>query len=468
MTQVGLQYRRLLGLVALLPVVLLALPSVAAAQVDPVAVFRQAVDTRNRGDLAGFLALFTPDAVRQDGSCPTGCSGEVLRRSFEQNIAEHFEATVLSAQAAENTVTARAELRSDVFRARGAERVVSNFTVQLRDGKIARWVSTPDTSDPQTAAYQAALQAQAAQAQTADPVAVVAAYVAATNAGDVAAAQALVTPDAVLRFGVGSVASPDGTRFTGPEGVAARLQVTAAAGNVHDEVVAPQASGDRVTWTNLHSNDPFRRLGVAPLVQRGEATVQQGKVAALTLSFTPEDAARLQMAQSLDAKQTFDAALAAGDVDAALATFTPDARFTTPGGAVLTGTAAIRAYLQELIAGGYRATMAESRAVAPDRVVSRGSIALDQFRRLGLASVEATAEVVALGSRITAFTVALTPAAAARVQAAQAAAQRRPAGLPRTGGAELFAQLPLPVAVPAGVALLATGLAAGWSRRRRS
>ena len=155
---------RLLGLVVLLALVLVALPSPAAAQVDPVAVFRQALDLRNRGDLAGFLVLFAPYAVRQDGSCPTGCSGEVMRRSFEQNIAEHFQASVLSAQAAGNSVTARAELRSDTFRARGAERVISNFTVELRDGKVARWVSTLDASDAQTAAYQAALRAQATQA----------------------------------------------------------------------------------------------------------------------------------------------------------------------------------------------------------------------------------------------------------------------------------------------------------------
>jgi len=156
--------RRLLGSLALVVLVLAALPSVVVAQVDPVAVFRQAVDARNRGDLPGFLALFAPDAVRQDGSCPTGCSGEVMRRSFEQNVAEHFQATVLSAQATGTTVTARAELRSDAFRARGAERVISNFTVQLRDGKIARWASTLDASDAQTAAYQAALRAQAPQA----------------------------------------------------------------------------------------------------------------------------------------------------------------------------------------------------------------------------------------------------------------------------------------------------------------
>jgi len=133
--------------------------SVALAQADPVAVFRQAVDARNRGDITAMLALFTPDAMRQDGSCPQGCSGQAMRQSFEQNVAEHFQATVLSAQPTGNVINARAELRSDTFRSRGADRVISNFVVELRDGKIARWTSTLDAGDPQTAAYQAALRA---------------------------------------------------------------------------------------------------------------------------------------------------------------------------------------------------------------------------------------------------------------------------------------------------------------------
>jgi len=36
-----------------------ALPRVALAQNDPVAVFRQAIDARNRGDIVAMMALFT-------------------------------------------------------------------------------------------------------------------------------------------------------------------------------------------------------------------------------------------------------------------------------------------------------------------------------------------------------------------------------------------------------------------------
>jgi LPXTG-motif cell wall-anchored protein len=144
------------------------LQSAAIAQADPVATFQQAVDARNRGDLDGVMRLMADDAVRQDGSCQPNCTGQAsLRRSFQQNIDEHFQATVLAAQANGSTVTARAELRSDVFRASGAERVISDFNLQVRDGKISRWSSTLDTNDPQTAAYRAAVQAQAAQSQPA-------------------------------------------------------------------------------------------------------------------------------------------------------------------------------------------------------------------------------------------------------------------------------------------------------------
>src|SRR5690242_4454870 len=108
----GFMLRRLLSSLALAVVAFVALPLMSLAQGDPVAVFRQVIDARNRADLAGVMALFAPDAVRQDGSCQPSCAGEAaLRRSFEDNIAEHFQATVLTAQAVGNTVTARAELR---------------------------------------------------------------------------------------------------------------------------------------------------------------------------------------------------------------------------------------------------------------------------------------------------------------------------------------------------------------------
>src|SRR5918911_1889536 len=127
--------RLVLRPLAALALLLAVLPRAALAQVDPVAVLRQAVDARNRGDLAGTMAVFADDAVRQDGTCPNGCVGaEAVRRSMEQSIAEHLQAVLLTAQANGDTVTASAELRSDVFRAGGGQRGLSNFTVRGSGG----------------------------------------------------------------------------------------------------------------------------------------------------------------------------------------------------------------------------------------------------------------------------------------------------------------------------------------------
>jgi len=138
------------------------------AQADPAAVFRQAVDARNRGDLEGVMAAFADDAVRQDASCLPPCVGAAaIRQSMQANIAAGHQATVLAAEAVGDTLTVRAEVRSDTFRAGGAERIVTIFRVELRDGKIVLWSSNLDTSDAETAAFTArrdALQAQATQA----------------------------------------------------------------------------------------------------------------------------------------------------------------------------------------------------------------------------------------------------------------------------------------------------------------
>ena len=130
------------ALVFLFAAIVSVLPSVGFAQSDPVTVFRQAIDARNRGDIVAMMALFTDDAVREDGSCQPPCVGlSAVKASFQKNIDEHFQANVTSAQGAGDTVTAQAEISSDAFRARGIEKRMTSYTVQLRGGKIARWSS---------------------------------------------------------------------------------------------------------------------------------------------------------------------------------------------------------------------------------------------------------------------------------------------------------------------------------------
>jgi ketosteroid isomerase-like protein len=127
------------------------LPLVGLAQIDAVAIFHQAIDARNQGDIAAIMALFTDDVVREDGSCQPPCVGlDAVRRSFQKNIDEHFQAKVASAEQTGDTVTATAEISSDEFRARGIEKRMTSYTIKLRGGKIARW-SSPLPPKPRSA-----------------------------------------------------------------------------------------------------------------------------------------------------------------------------------------------------------------------------------------------------------------------------------------------------------------------------
>jgi ketosteroid isomerase-like protein len=127
------------------------LPLVGLAQIDAVAIFHQAIDARNQGDIAAIMALFTDDVVREDGSCQPPCVGlDAVRRSFQKNIDEHFQAKVTSAEQTGDTVTATAEISSDEFRARGIEKRMTSYTIKLRGGKIARW-SSPLPPKPRSA-----------------------------------------------------------------------------------------------------------------------------------------------------------------------------------------------------------------------------------------------------------------------------------------------------------------------------
>ncbi len=121
---------------------LAGLPHMGFAQTDPVAVFRQAIDARNRGDIAAMMALFNDDAVREDGACQPPCVGlAAVRTSFQKNIDEHFQAKLISVEGSGDTVTGRAEISSDAFRARGIDKRMTSYTIKLRDGKISRWTS---------------------------------------------------------------------------------------------------------------------------------------------------------------------------------------------------------------------------------------------------------------------------------------------------------------------------------------
>jgi len=146
--------------VLMLTMLLAVLPAslaVAAAD-DPATVVRRFIEVRNRYDVEGTLALITDDFRLVAGpQCTpaTPCVGVAAQRAELKNyIADHAQVTIVGTpQVSGTTVRLRQEGRADPFRAAGAERLILLGTVEVRDGKVASYIDTPDLGDAQTAQF---------------------------------------------------------------------------------------------------------------------------------------------------------------------------------------------------------------------------------------------------------------------------------------------------------------------------
>jgi ketosteroid isomerase-like protein len=162
----------------------------------------------------------------------------------------------------------------------------------------------------------------------------------------------------------------------------------------------------------------------------------------------------------------FDAVLNAGDIEGMLALFADDAVVKTQT-ATFTGKQQLRTLFQQLLAEHFQ-FQSGNRQVTGDTETHTAQVSTDDWRGLGVAPLEARAEVVVRGGRITSFTVAYTPESLAKLQAAQArsAPAQLPRALPQTGAPPA----PLAAVMALGVAALLTGLAlcGRWARVYRA
>jgi len=152
-------------LVGLMLAMMMAVTPIAAAD-DPATVVQRFFDARNHHDVAGTLALVTDDIRTVGGpSCTPAapCVGVVPFRTDLENvyIPKHIQLTIVGVpQVSGTTVHVRIEARGDIFSVAGVERIVSNATAEVRDGKIASFISIPDASDAQSAQYLAYVRTQ--------------------------------------------------------------------------------------------------------------------------------------------------------------------------------------------------------------------------------------------------------------------------------------------------------------------
>lgn len=252
----------------------------------------------------------------------------------------------------------------------------------------------------------------AVHAQGPEAVPLAQAYTAAINARDAEGALALFADDGVV---VGAA----GQRLAGRELIRAGLEA-AVAGNPYELLVGePQVVGGTVTWLRDRYDDTSRNLGAAPMRSVVEAVVERGKIQSLSSIASPETEARLEAAQAvLAVVQAYEAALNAGDVDAALALFADDAVGVTADGQRWSGKEQIRVAVQSSVTP--RAQTERVRyQVAGDRVTSVVNISSQGLQALGVAALQVSAETMVRGGKIRSTTSTFTPESAARLQAAQ-------------------------------------------------
>ena len=141
---------------SLLGLSIVASASGAGAAESPDAVFDRYVAAVHAGDMATVRALIAPDVERSDF---VGCRPEMDNPAC---LAHYIEATVVKPQAKltvvkrhtdGDTVIADLEVRSPLYTQAGAERIVGQDIVRVRNGLIQSFRFVPNFRDEPTAVF---------------------------------------------------------------------------------------------------------------------------------------------------------------------------------------------------------------------------------------------------------------------------------------------------------------------------
>lgn len=259
------------------------------------------------------------------------------------------------------------------------------------------------------------------------PMKVTEEFEAAVNAGNVDAAMALMADNV-------EVTDPQNNKMSGKDQVRAGLEA-ALKMNAKCELVGTRTvEGNMVTWTSNATNDEFTKMGVAPMAVKSEATLENGKITMLNMSFTPEAAAKMQMAMNEATKKVVMdhmAALNAGNMDAAMASVTPDIVLTFLPDKTFAGTDALKAHLTELFAKHTQFEMTGDVQVAGNKVSATLNQTNDDWKAMNIAPLEIKAEFTLDNGKIKAVNVVMSAESAAKLeQATAAAAAPAPAAAP--------------------------------------
>jgi len=87
--------------------------STPAPQLDPASLAKQDVAAESRGDVAAALALYSDDAIVQNGGlCWTACVGKAaIQKELERRVAAKNHATVIDTHVSGNVAVVKTEVR---------------------------------------------------------------------------------------------------------------------------------------------------------------------------------------------------------------------------------------------------------------------------------------------------------------------------------------------------------------------
>jgi ketosteroid isomerase-like protein len=145
--------------------------------------------------------------------------------------------------------------------------------------------------------------AQFAPSNGDDPAAVIEAYLAAVNAGDLEAILDLYADDAVHIF----LPTPDGSAGVCLGKVNFRMWYEQSLTNgdrVEMEDGTLAVDGNQATFITRISSEPWRKLGVETLEAKTDLVVINGHIATHLVTLTPESVRTLQAARGISANQT--------------------------------------------------------------------------------------------------------------------------------------------------------------------
>jgi len=151
--------RFFIALFASVPILAASMPAPAQdyglAKVNPASLAEQDLAAESRGDVAAALALYSDDAIIQNGGlCWTACVGKAaIQKELERRVAAKNKFKIVGEYVSDNVAVVKTELQIGYIEQSGVDRVVVWNIYEVTGDKIAVATLVGQRTDPQTARF---------------------------------------------------------------------------------------------------------------------------------------------------------------------------------------------------------------------------------------------------------------------------------------------------------------------------